>query len=97
MSRGMDHGVQQGVVVAQDGAQLRDVVQSLHSHHLRLQELFGQYNAEYLISRGLEELMDRVSRDGAHFSGMVQDFLQHVGDGGVNDAVVYMFQDCHEH
>ena len=97
MSRGMDHGAQKGVVVAQDGAQLRDVVQSLHSRHLRLQELFGQDGAEDLVFWGLEYLMDWVSSDGAHFSGMVQDFLQHVGEGGVDDAVVYMFQDRHEY
>ena len=88
MSRGMDHGAQQGILVAQDGAQLRDVVQSLHSHHLRLQELFGQDGAEDLVFWGVEELLDWVSRDGAHFSA--QDFLQHVGECGVDDAVVYM-------
>ena len=96
MCRGMADRAEKGVVVAQDGSQLGNVVQTLNSHQLGFDELFAQDSADHFILWRREQLVDRGAGAVAHV-GSTGHFLQHLREGGLDDEVVNTVQDCQEH
>ena len=97
MCRGIANRAEKGVVVAQDGSQLGNVVQTLNSHQLRFDELFAQDSADHFILWRREQLVDRGAGAVAHVGSTVGYFLQHLREGRFDDEVVNTVQDCKEH